>query len=281
MKRNEGKKRNKGDGLGKALLRQQQKQRYSKYIEETSSNSTYSNLVSSLQNNPNKSITQHANTLDEFLERAVLSNETYSDSNVAKIVSSNVEESFKGLISEEDSAEMQKNLFQFKHLPIPRRPDWRKILAKKRQPDVDKSEKDRNKKENKKQSIVNKSELHELEQASFIEWRRHIASLEERNRNLAVTPFEKNLEFWRQLWRVVEKSDVIVQVVDARNPLLFRCTDLEKYVQEVAAQQKSQTTNPSKKQGFLIINKADFLSEELREAWRDYFVDQGFCLFQR
>ncbi len=29
---------------------------------------------------------------------------------------------------------------------------------------------------------------------------------------LMLTPFEKNLEVWRQLWRVLERSDVIVQV---------------------------------------------------------------------
>ena len=38
----------------------------------------------------------------------------------------------------------------------------------------------------------------------------------------AVAPFEKNLEVWRQLWRVIEKSDCLVQIVDSRNPLLFR-----------------------------------------------------------
>ena len=28
---------------------------------------------------------------------------------------------------------------------------------------------------------------------------------------LVMTPFEKNLEVWRQLWRVVERSDFLVQ----------------------------------------------------------------------
>ena len=37
-----------------------------------------------------------------------------------------------------------------------------------------------------------------------------------------VTPYEKNLEFWRQLWRVIERSDVVIQIVDSRHPLLFR-----------------------------------------------------------
>jgi len=27
---------------------------------------------------------------------------------------------------------------------------------------------------------------------------------------LAITPFEKNIEVWRQLWRVIEKSDVLI-----------------------------------------------------------------------
>lgn len=58
-------------------------------------------------------------------------------------------------------------------------------------------------------------------------------SVEEDTR-LMVTPFEKNLEVWRQLWRVLEKSHVVVQVVDARDPLLYRCEDVERYVEEVS-----------------------------------------------
>jgi large subunit GTPase 1 len=51
-------------------------------------------------------------------------------------------------------------------------------------------------------------------------------SLEE-NEKLVLTPFEKNLDIWRQLWRVLERSDLIVMVVDARDPLFYRCPDLE------------------------------------------------------
>ena len=46
--------------------------------------------------------------------------------------------------------------------------------------------------------------------------------MEASHTNLKVTPFEKNLEVWRQLWRVLERSDWAVQVVDARNPLLYQ-----------------------------------------------------------
>ena len=46
-------------------------------------------------------------------------------------------------------------------------------------------------------------DVHERE--SFLEWRRELARLEEGDERLVITPFEKNLQFWRQLWRVVER----------------------------------------------------------------------------
>lgn len=79
-------------------------------------------------------------------------------------------------------------------------------------------------------------------------------SVQETNDGLIFTPFERNLEVWRQLWRVIERSEIIVQIVDARNPMLFRCTDLEKYVKEVS----------KKKKNLLLINKADLLSATQR-----------------
>jgi hypothetical protein len=53
-------------------------------------------------------------------------------------------------------------------------------------------------------------ELELNERSSFVEWRRDLAKLQE-DEDLVVTPFEKNLELWRQLWRVVERSDVLVR----------------------------------------------------------------------
>jgi large subunit GTPase 1 len=66
-------------------------------------------------------------------------------------------------------------------------------------------------------------ELDEAERTAFLEWRRGMAHLQNKE---GITPFERNIEVWRQLWRVVERSQVIVQIVDARNPLLYRCEDL-------------------------------------------------------
>ena len=51
-------------------------------------------------------------------------------------------------------------------------------------------------------------ELDDNERQAFLVWRRSLARLEE-NDNLVLTPFEKNLDIWRQLWRVVERSDLV------------------------------------------------------------------------
>ena len=39
---------------------------------------------------------------------------------------------------------------------------------------------------------------------SFLEWRRSLSELQD-NADLLLTPFERNLDFWRQLWRVIER----------------------------------------------------------------------------
>jgi large subunit GTPase 1 len=43
-----------------------------------------------------------------------------------------------------------------------------------------------------------------MEKSSFLTWRHGMSKLQEEE-GLVMTPYEKNLEFWRQLWRVVEK----------------------------------------------------------------------------
>ncbi|XP_013603383.1 PREDICTED: GTPase LSG1-1 [Brassica oleracea var. oleracea] len=60
----------------------------------------------------------------------------------------------------------------------------------------------------------------------------------EENEKLVLTPFEKNLDICRQLWRVLERSDLIVMVVDARDTLFYRCPDLEAYAREIDEHKK-------------------------------------------
>jgi large subunit GTPase 1 len=100
---------------------------------------------------------------------------------------------------------------------------------------------------------------------AFLEWRRDLALVEENNVKLAITPFEKNIEVWKQLWRVIEKSHILLQIVDARNPYFFYSADLEKYISECKGN----------KEFILIINKADYLTQELLTHWNEYFKEKG------
>uniref|UniRef100_A0A1L8DSK4 Large subunit GTPase 1 homolog n=1 Tax=Nyssomyia neivai TaxID=330878 RepID=A0A1L8DSK4_9DIPT len=143
-----------------------------------------------------------------------------------------------GVLSESERLETeQKHLNKQDILKIPRRPKWT--------------------------SETTTEELKSMENESFLNWRRSLALLQE-NEDLQITPYEKNLDFWRQLWRVVERSDVVVQIVDARNPLLFRSEDLENYVKEVGEE----------KDNIILINKSDFLTYDQRRIWADFFDKQ-------
>ena len=73
--------------------------------------------------------------------------------------------------------------------------------------------------------------------------------------------FEQNLQVWRQLWRTIEKSDIIVLVVDARFPILHFSMALYQYV-----------TQDHDKSMVLCINKTDLISSERLDRWCHYFT---------
>lgn len=58
-------------------------------------------------------------------------------------------------------------------------------------------------------------QLQKMERDSFVDWRRGLVFLEE-EKGLILTPYERNIEVWRQLWRVIERSELVVQIVDGR-----------------------------------------------------------------
>lgn len=97
-----------------------------------------------------------------------------------------------------------------------------------------------------------------------------LSSLQD-NQSLLLTPFERNLEVWRQLWRTCERSDLIVQIVDARNPLSSRSEDLEKYVLELNLDidgdgkgERAEGSNRVPRKNLLLINKSDLLTMKQR-----------------
>jgi large subunit GTPase 1 len=185
-----------------------------------------------------RSVTEQA-ALDEFLSTAELAGTDFTAEkmNNVKIIHTDQKNPYL-LSAAEERAAVGKQKAHRGRLTVPRRPKW--------------------------DSTTTPDQLDRMERDSLLDWRRGLAELQENN-DLLMTPFERNLEVWRQLWRVIERSDLVVQIVDARNPLLFRSEDLERYVKDV----------DPRKENLLLVNKADMLTQEQRQVWADYFEDAG------
>ncbi|KIN06197.1 hypothetical protein OIDMADRAFT_155121 [Oidiodendron maius Zn] len=187
-----------------------------------------------------RSVTEQA-ALDEFLSTAELAGTDFTAEkmNNVKIIHTDQKNPYL-LSAAEERAAVGKQKAHKDRLTVPRRPKW--------------------------DSTTTPEELDRMERDSLLEWRRGLAELQESN-DLLMTPFERNLEVWRQLWRVIERSDLVVQIVDARNPLLFRSEDLENYIKDV----------DERKNNLLLVNKADMLTKEQRQSWADYFAEAGIA----
>ncbi|KAG9239320.1 putative large subunit GTPase 1 [Amylocarpus encephaloides] len=185
-----------------------------------------------------RSVTEQA-ALDEFLSTAELAGTDFTAEkmNNVKIIHTDQKNPYL-LSAAEERAAVGKQKAHKSRLTVPRRPHW--------------------------DSTTTPEQLDRMERDSLLEWRRGLAELQENN-DLLLTPFERNLEVWRQLWRVIERSDLVVQIVDARNPLLFRSDDLERYVKDVDA----------RKENLLLVNKADMLTLEQRQIWAQHFQEAG------
>lgn len=185
-----------------------------------------------------RSVTEQG-ALDEFLATAELAGTDFTAEKMNNVKIIHTDQKNQYLLSfNEEQAVLGKHKMHKDRLTVPRRPKW--------------------------DATTTPRELDVRERESFLNWRRGLAELQENN-DLLMTPFERNLEVWRQMWRVIERSDLIVQIVDARNPLLFRSEDLEDYVKEV---------NP-KKENLLLINKADMMTSMQRKAWAKHLRKAG------
>ncbi|ROT39200.1 putative ribosome biogenesis GTPase Lsg1 [Sodiomyces alkalinus F11] len=187
-----------------------------------------------------RSVTEQG-ALDEFLSTAELAGTDFTAEKMNNIKIIHTDQKNPYLLSAaEERAVAGKHRAHKGRLTVPRRPEW--------------------------DASTSPEQLDVLERESFINWRRGLAELQENN-DLLMTPFERNIEVWRQLWRVIERSDLVVQIVDARNPLLFRSEDLGDYVKAV----------DPKKENLLLINKADMMTYSQRLAWARYLKGAGIA----
>ncbi|KAG7146135.1 Large subunit GTPase 1 like protein [Verticillium longisporum] len=187
-----------------------------------------------------RSVTEQG-ALDEFLATAELAGTDFTAEKTSNIKIIHTDQKNPYLLSgAEERDVLGKQRAHKGKLTVPRRPKW--------------------------DESTTPEQLDTLERESFLDWRRGLAELQENN-DLLMTPFERNLEVWRQLWRVIERSDLIVQIVDARNPLLFRSDDLDSYVKAV----------DKRKENLLLINKADMMTVKQRKIWAKYLKETGIA----
>eukprot|EP00842_Homolaphlyctis_polyrhiza_P002365 jgi/Hompol1/3129/HPOL_006365-RA len=105
-----------------------------------------------------------------------------------------------------------------------------------------------------------KEDLEQREQAYFQSW---LESIYSRFDPAELSYFEHNLEVWRQLWRVVEASDIILFVVDARHPILHFPPTLYDYI-----------VNELGKKLVLVFNKIDLVPHSIIHEWEIYFKNR-------
>lgn len=225
------------NGLGRSLVNQQKKEKKHRYDSDryTTDDNPYGS-GSTLQ-----SVTEQR-PLDELLSTAEMSGKDFTTERTAaiRIVQNPSSEPHADTISKEERDQLIKQHYDNAgKLTVPRRPKWSKDMT-----------------------VV---ELDRLEKDAFLAWRRSLATIQENpSLRLAITPFERNIEVWRQLWRVLERSDLVVQIVDARNPLLYRSEDLDTYAKSYP-----------NKSTLLLVNKADLLTDNQRKLWHEYFVSHN------
>lgn len=97
--------------------------------------------------------------------------------------------------------------------------------------------------------------LHHREAKMFQTWRNEIQEAASKRGGYALV-FEQNLQVWRQLWRVLERSDVCVLIVDVRHPLFHLPPAL--YAQVRWTYQKPLV---------VVLNKLDTVSPDHAIGW--------------
>lgn len=237
-----GRTKKKSGPLGKALINSANRKTKKTYSERHTTDPY------DLSNSVRMDSIIEQNDLTEFLSYATLANKEFAashDESLTLIVQDQPQVFAVNPLSQqlegetEEDARRRREKIETTNLEIPRRPQWTIEMSA--------------------------EELHEKEKETFLNWRRNLANFEQET-DATLTPYEKNLHMWRQLWRVIERSDVIVQIVDCRNPLMFRSKDLEKYVHEI----------DSDKMNILLVNKSDLLTAKQRFKWAKHLrTNQG------
>lgn len=116
-------------------------------------------------------------------------------------------------------------------LDMPKRPPWNRSMSK---------------------------EALEAREAHY--FREYLDKIESTFADKELSYFELNLETWRQLWRVLEMSEIILLVADIRHPVVHFPPTLYTHV-----------TKELGKRLVLVLNKIDLVPDALTAAWIHFF----------
>ncbi|KAL3260073.1 hypothetical protein MRX96_016542 [Rhipicephalus microplus] len=116
-------------------------------------------------------------------------------------------------------------------LDMPKRPPWNRSMSK---------------------------EALEAREAQY--FREYLDKIENSFADRELSYFELNLETWRQLWRVLEMSEIVLLVADIRHPVVHFPPALYIHV-----------TQELGKRLVLILNKVDLVPDTLTAAWIKFF----------
>ncbi|KAL6893495.1 hypothetical protein ACP4OV_007593 [Aristida adscensionis] len=97
-----------------------------------------------------------------------------------------------------------------------------------------------------------------------IEFEQKDAAKENAPAEVAKSHDHSERSFYKELVKVIEASDVILEVLDARDPLGTRCIDMERMVRKA---------DPSKRI-VLLLNKIDLVPKEAVEKWLTYLREE-------
>lgn len=119
-------------------------------------------------------------------------------------------------------------------LDMPKRPPWNRSMSK---------------------------EALEAREAQY--FREYLDKIENSFADRELSYFELNLETWRQLWRVLEMSEIVLLVADIRHPVVHFPPALYIHV-----------TQELGKRLVLILNKIDLVPDTLTAAWITFFRER-------
>ncbi|KAG9089554.1 hypothetical protein FS749_001238 [Ceratobasidium sp. UAMH 11750] len=138
-------------------------------------------------------------------------------------------------------------------LECPRRPKWRYEMSKK---EVEKNE----------EGLFTKW-IAQMDE-TINTWRQDNIIHPTPNSNSGILPaptyYERNLEVWRQLWRVCELSSILMLLLDARCPPLHYPPSLDAYIKSL---------RPAR-QVILVLTKVDIVGEECAGAWKKWLKER-------